>query len=276
VQAWLADPTSNHGWLLRGDETAGGSSKRFESRESPDPSLQPVLVVEFGRPPTSCTDAGLGGAALGLCTAYCESRDCDADPARPGCADLEARFAVASGGAIPPCLAEDLDADDDGVEDGADNCPLEANPDQLDGDVDGAGDACDNCPAVANADQADTFGALGVGDACDCPCFTSVGVASLVVTLQDSATYQDLICIDTGSTKPFTAVSALRVDGSACSLESQDCSALAIRFTEDSACQWNPPTPEPGEILDGISEPQRAACSQAIRDAVASVGLLCN
>ncbi|MFC1935737.1 thrombospondin type 3 repeat-containing protein, partial [Chloroflexota bacterium] len=36
------------------------------------------------------------------------------------------------------------DGDGDGIEDGDDNCPLVANPDQTDTDDDGAGDACDS------------------------------------------------------------------------------------------------------------------------------------
>lgn len=35
------------------------------------------------------------------------------------------------------------DTDGDGIPDGIDNCPIEANPDQLDSDSDGIGDACD-------------------------------------------------------------------------------------------------------------------------------------
>jgi hypothetical protein len=85
------------------------------------------------------------------------------------------------------------DSDDDGIVDGLDNCPDEANPDQADADGDGRGDLCDpcfdtdddgfadpgfasdacpvedNCPAARNADQLDGDGD-GLGDACDnCP-----------------------------------------------------------------------------------------------------------
>ena len=45
------------------------------------------------------------------------------------------------------------DSDNDGRIDSADNCPLNANPDQADADEDDVGDACDNCPDTANPDQ---------------------------------------------------------------------------------------------------------------------------
>jgi hypothetical protein len=61
---------------------------------------------------------------------------------------------------------EDLDHDNDGILDPADNCPLLANPDQADSDGDGVGDVCDNCAATSNADQAN-HDADPDGDACD-------------------------------------------------------------------------------------------------------------
>jgi hypothetical protein len=50
VQRWLDDPAGNHGWLLRGNEAAPSTAKKFASRENDDPSLRPALVVEFVRP----------------------------------------------------------------------------------------------------------------------------------------------------------------------------------------------------------------------------------
>lgn len=71
------------------------------------------------------------------------------------------------------------DADDDGIYDSVDNCPLIANWNQADNDEDGRGDVCDedddndtvldendNCPYHANTDQLDTDGD-GTGDVCD-------------------------------------------------------------------------------------------------------------
>ncbi len=58
------------------------------------------------------------------------------------------------------------DTDGDGVNDGADGCPLDPTCTTPDADGDGINDDIDNCPAFANADQADADGD-GLGDACD-------------------------------------------------------------------------------------------------------------
>lgn len=46
VQSWLDVPASNFGWVLRGDESQGGSARRIDSRESP-PARQPALRVVY-------------------------------------------------------------------------------------------------------------------------------------------------------------------------------------------------------------------------------------
>ncbi|KPM12068.1 thrombospondin-4-like protein [Sarcoptes scabiei] len=66
----------------------------------------------------------------------------------------------------------DPDADNDGILNINDNCPLVINFDQIDRDYHGNntsdrfGDACDNCPTVPNPNQMDSDGD-GIGDACD-------------------------------------------------------------------------------------------------------------
>jgi hypothetical protein len=47
VQVWLDSPGENHGWLLLGNEGVFRTSKRFDSRENPDPAVRPVLVVDY-------------------------------------------------------------------------------------------------------------------------------------------------------------------------------------------------------------------------------------
>ena len=72
-------------------------------------------------------------------------------------------------------LSKPVDADNDGVGDLCDNCPVTPNPatmtGQVDTDLDGVGDACDNCATRYNPGLSDVDGD-GVGDACDnCPNF---------------------------------------------------------------------------------------------------------
>lgn len=47
VQGWLDAPETNFGWIIRTQEGTLGSAKRFDSREISEPSLRPVLRVEY-------------------------------------------------------------------------------------------------------------------------------------------------------------------------------------------------------------------------------------
>ena len=66
VQSWLNAPSSNFGWVLRGNEASIGSARRFDSRESPTASHQPALVISYTEAPEPASLALLGAAALGL------------------------------------------------------------------------------------------------------------------------------------------------------------------------------------------------------------------
>lgn len=53
VQRWIAEPDSNFGWLLLGDESAQRTAKRFDSREHPTAANRPQLTIEFDVPVTN-------------------------------------------------------------------------------------------------------------------------------------------------------------------------------------------------------------------------------
>lgn len=47
VQSWLDAPTSNFGWLLMGNESVKGGTKRFDSLQNPVAAQRPVLRVIY-------------------------------------------------------------------------------------------------------------------------------------------------------------------------------------------------------------------------------------
>lgn len=47
VQSWLDQPASNFGWILRSNETAPSTARRFDSRHGLTPGLWPTLVIDF-------------------------------------------------------------------------------------------------------------------------------------------------------------------------------------------------------------------------------------
>jgi cytochrome c peroxidase len=51
VQAWLDTPETNFGWLLAGNESTWQTTKRFDTRENPEPANRPVLVIDYQAPP---------------------------------------------------------------------------------------------------------------------------------------------------------------------------------------------------------------------------------
>lgn len=50
VAGWLADPTSNHGWVLRGNEVGLSTATRWDTREHPEPDRRPSLRIEYTPP----------------------------------------------------------------------------------------------------------------------------------------------------------------------------------------------------------------------------------
>ncbi len=61
VQGWLDNPSVNFGWILIGNEKIGTSSKRFDTKDNPNPSVRPDLAIDFTPPSAqgACCD-GVG------------------------------------------------------------------------------------------------------------------------------------------------------------------------------------------------------------------------
>ncbi len=56
VQQWLNTPSSNFGWMLRGDELSGSTAARFDSHESATIANRPQLVITYTTPPPCPAD----------------------------------------------------------------------------------------------------------------------------------------------------------------------------------------------------------------------------
>jgi hypothetical protein len=66
VQSWVSTPSSNFGWMVRGDESALQTAKRFDSRQSSNPSTKPQLIITFTPPAPNPADINRDGAINGL------------------------------------------------------------------------------------------------------------------------------------------------------------------------------------------------------------------
>ncbi len=66
VQGWLAQPSSNHGWIVIGEEAGDSNAKRFGSRNNASAVAWPSLVVRYELPPPASADVPLPPWALAL------------------------------------------------------------------------------------------------------------------------------------------------------------------------------------------------------------------
>ena len=64
AQFWLTNPSSNFGWIIRGNEVAAASAIRFNSRSNPAPATRPQLVVQYNAVPEPAAVALLGVGLL--------------------------------------------------------------------------------------------------------------------------------------------------------------------------------------------------------------------
>jgi hypothetical protein len=123
----------------------------------------------------SCVGCRVNGDCRGT-TPICDNAVCRACRNNPDCG--QGSVCVGGGAQAGSCTG---DRDNDGIDDGLDNCPDVSNANQLntdmaqdggnacddDDDNDGDADEVDNCPLIANPDQLNTDGAGDGGNACD-------------------------------------------------------------------------------------------------------------
>jgi hypothetical protein len=66
VQGWVSDKTTNFGWVLIGQEGGTETAQRFNTRENPDDTTRPQLVVEFTPPASVPIPPWTSGAVAAL------------------------------------------------------------------------------------------------------------------------------------------------------------------------------------------------------------------
>ena len=94
IQLWLDDPGSNFGWILIGDETRQGTSKRFNSRHNDD--NPPYLMVRYTTEVDGCPYKILGDLNDDCRVDFLDFAlmaqnwlvDCLVDPSHPACVEI--------------------------------------------------------------------------------------------------------------------------------------------------------------------------------------------
>lgn len=111
VEGWLADASTNFGWIVTTDESQV-SAKRFDSRENPTEANRPILTIDFTPPTGGDPEFGRG--------------DCNADGAF-NIADAVSGLGILFAGDPAASCVDACDANDDGAFDIGDMIFILAN-----------------------------------------------------------------------------------------------------------------------------------------------------
>ena len=107
VEGWLADPASNFGWLLLGNESQVQTVKKFASRENFLEVWRPQLTIEFSSPPECPADFDGNGMVTAadlaqLLGSWGECPGCPADINEDGLVDaFDLAFLLGTWGECP-------------------------------------------------------------------------------------------------------------------------------------------------------------------------------
>jgi cytosine/adenosine deaminase-related metal-dependent hydrolase len=189
--------------------------------EEPDP--EPTCVPRRATYSSAITEGDRDGDGVGDDEDLCASVF---DPIRAPETTQADADGDAIGDACDPCplvsgeecgALSARDIDDDGVENGADNCPRIANADQADGDGDGSGDACDTCAVATFAGGAcpTSIAALRDPSHPDHPApGTSVAIAGAWVTAVRPASGDPGFFVQDDSGEPYSGILVFTAGGS--------------------------------------------------------------
>ena len=144
---------SSNGGVLAQSPVASTDDDNIDAAEFVSLSLQPAHL-DAGLPDV-VQDAGLLADVGTQDTGLAEAGPVDSGSVDVGHVDAGPSADVPS---FDHYVAPHQDADNDGIENIQDNCPLVANSDQQDYDLDGVGDLCDECPVSRPAVQVDALG----------------------------------------------------------------------------------------------------------------------
>jgi hypothetical protein len=70
VQSWVDDPAGNHGWILKGNEGANQTAKRFDTKENSMPANRPALTLYWTGPLSVGDEEGPRPARFDLGQSY--------------------------------------------------------------------------------------------------------------------------------------------------------------------------------------------------------------
>ncbi len=87
VQSWLDNSSTNYGWLLKGDETQGGTAKAFASRDISNLALRPALSVTYHV--TSIPEPGTCLSLIGALSIFTQLRLRDSRKINKGYSSLK-------------------------------------------------------------------------------------------------------------------------------------------------------------------------------------------
>ncbi len=137
VQAWINDPTTNHGWIFLGGEGGGTTAKRFDSAQNETFANRPIVTVTFTPPAGTGSCCKPDGVCIIATPANCAAvsgsyrgngTSCNPNPCPPptGACCLPSGLCAAL--TLPQCTAQGGSYRGNNVPCAGVDCPVQLTP----------------------------------------------------------------------------------------------------------------------------------------------------